>query len=304
MNKTKTNGIELAWDHFGDESAEPILLIAGLGTQMIRWTPAFCTTLAERGFRVIRFDHRDVGQSTHFDQYPAPDLNALIATLQSGQRPNLTYTLEDMAADAMGLLDVLGIKQAHVVGRSMGGMIAQLLASAWPERVLSLTSIMSSSGNPALPAAAPDVMQLMTRPAPDPERDPAGFAAQGLAFARRIAGKGYLFDTEQQLALLHEELRRGRSAGGFARQIAAIAVSGDRRSQLAAIVAPTLVIHGADDPLFSPECGADTARAIPGAHFMLLEGMGHDLPAPLYATVAEAITQNCRRPQLARVNPT
>src|SRR4051812_25771716 len=167
MTIAKTNGIDLAYDSFGDEADEAILLIAGLGTQMIRWTVPFCEALAARGYRVLRFDNRDSGRSTHFHHCAPPDFGALAAALMAGQRPEVPYTLHDMAADAIGLLDALAINRAHVVGRSMGGMIAQIMASEHPERVLSLTSIMSSTGNPRLPQAASDVMAMMMRPAPD-----------------------------------------------------------------------------------------------------------------------------------------
>lgn len=175
MNILKVNGIELAYDSFGNENDEAIILVAGLGTQMIRWTVPFCELLAARGFRVIRFDNRDVGCSTHFNHYQTLDFDALATALMSGQRPDIPYTLDDMSNDVIGLLDALSIDRAHVVGRSMGGMIAQIAASEHPERVLSITSIMSSSGNPSLPQASPDVMGMMTRPAPSPFEDEAGF---------------------------------------------------------------------------------------------------------------------------------
>ncbi|CUS45305.1 Beta-ketoadipate enol-lactone hydrolase [hydrothermal vent metagenome] len=295
MNMLKANGIDLAYESFGDDDAEAILLISGLGTQMIRWTIPFCLDLAARGYRVIRFDNRDAGCSTHFADRPIPDFGALAAMLMAGQRPDVPYTLNDMAGDAIGLLDALSIDRAHVVGRSMGGMIAQIAASEHPGRVLSLTSIMSGSGNPSLPPAAPDVMAMMTTRAPDPFADEAGFLAHSLAFARRIAGSGYPFDEEVQRALLLEELRRAHDPGGFGRQIAAIAVTGDRRARLATITAPTLVVHGADDPLILPACGEDTASSIPGAEFMLVSGMGHDLPPALYRTMADAVERFARR---------
>lgn len=289
MTVAKANAIDLAYDSFGNEADEAILLIAGLGTQMIRWTVPFCEELAARGYRVIRFDNRDAGCSTHFRDLAPPDFGALAATLMAGQRPDVPYTLGDMAADVVGLLDVLAIDRAHVVGRSLGGMIAQIVASEYPGRVLSLTSIMSSTGNPNLPQAAPDVMALMMRPAPDPASDEAGFVAHGLAFARRIAGGANPFDEEACRLLILEEIRRAYDPGGFGRQIAAIAVTGDRRSRLATITAPTLVIHGSEDPLIPPACGEDTAASIPNADFMLIDGMGHDLPPALYGTVIDAI---------------
>ena len=286
--------ISVAYDSFGRETDETILLIAGLGTQRIRWTMAFCEALATQGFRVIRFDNRDTGGSTHLAQSPVPNFSALAAALMAGQQPHVPYTLRDMAADATGLLDALGIERAHVIGRSMGGMIAQILASEHSERVLSLTSIMSSTGNPALPTASAEVMALMMRPAPNPANDEAGFIAHSLAFARRIAGTGFPFDEPAHRMLIQEEIRRGHAPGGFARHVAAMAMAGDRRAQLATIKAPTLVIHGAEDPLILPACGEDTAASIPGAEFMLIDGMGHELPSALYTTVIGSIARIAR----------
>ncbi|SMF56263.1 Pimeloyl-ACP methyl ester carboxylesterase [Xaviernesmea oryzae] len=289
MNIVKANGIELAWDSFGHADAEPILLISGLGTQMIRWSDPFCKGLAARGSRVIRFDNRDAGCSTHFRTSPAPDFGALAAALMAGRRPDVPYTLYDMAADAIGLLDALGIAKAHVVGRSMGGMVAQVLASNHADRVLSLTSIMSSTGNLALPQAEPDVMAMMMRPAPDPVGDPEGFLAVRLAFARRIAGTGYPFDEEAHRAILLNEVRRSYDPGGTARQIAAMAVAGDRRARLAKIAVPTLVIHGTDDPLIPPACGQDTALSIANAVYLPIDGMEHDLPREFEGLIIDAI---------------
>jgi pimeloyl-ACP methyl ester carboxylesterase len=271
----QANGIHLCYDSIGEPDADPLLLIAGLGTQMIRWTPAFCAALAARGYRVIRFDNRDAGCSTHLH--------------------GVAYTLHDMANDAVGLLDALGIARAHVVGRSMGGMIAQIAAATHPGRVRSLTSIMSSTGNPALPAAAPDVMALLTRPPPHPSVDPEGFMAHALAFARRIAGSAHPFDEAAQRALILAEAARARDPSGFARQLAAIAATGDLRALLARITVPTLVVHGVDDPLVPADCGRDTAAAIPGAELLLVEGMGHELPPPLYDGVTDAIDRVARR---------
>jgi pimeloyl-ACP methyl ester carboxylesterase len=291
MNSVNANGVQLAYDIFGRQEDEPVLLIAGLGTQMIRWTSPFCEELAARGYRVIRFDNRDAGWSTHFSDLAPPEFGALVAALMAGRRPDIPYSLHDMAADAIGLLDALSIDRAHVAGRSMGGMIAQIIASEHPDRVLSLTSIMSSTGNPALPQAAPDVMAMMMRPAPDPVSDQEGFLAHSLAFAGRIAGTKFGLDEDAHRALVLEEVRRAYDPHGTARQIAAMAVAGDRRSRLAAIDVPALVVHGADDPLILPACGMDTAASIPGAEFMLVEGMGHDLPPALYGTIVEAIAR-------------
>jgi pimeloyl-ACP methyl ester carboxylesterase len=295
MNTVQANGIELAYDSYGDENDETILLIAGLGTQMIRWTGPFCEELAARGYRVLRFDNRDAGCSTHFRHCPPPDFGALAAALMAGERPDVPYSLHDMATDAIGLLDVFSVGRAHVVGRSMGGMVAQIMASEHPERVLSLTSIMSSTGNPALPQAAPDMMAMITRPAPDPFSDESGFVAHTSAFARRISGSRYPFDGEAHRLLVLEEAQRAYDPAGTGRQLAAIAVSGDRRCRLATITAPALVVHGTDDPLILPACGEDTAISIPAAELMLIDGMGHALPPPLYPMMVEAIDRTARR---------
>lgn len=293
---TRIGAVDIAWESFGDPDHPAILLIAGLGTQMIRWTGAFCRALAARGWRVIRFDNRDTGCSTHLDHCPPPDIGAVIGALGVGRRPDLPYSLDDMAGDAVGLLDALGIGRAHVVGRSMGGMIAQILASDHGHRVCSLTSIMSGSGNPAVAGPAPDVLALLLGPAPDPTIDPEGFLAHGLAFARRIAGTGRPFDAAACRALLLDELRRGHAPGGTARQLAAMIAAGDRRSRLAGVTAPSLVVHGTDDPLIPPAAGRDTAAAIPGATLLEIEGLGHDLPPWVYGRVVAAIHRVAMRP--------
>lgn len=171
----------------------------------------------------------------------------------------------------------------------MGGMIAQIMASEYSDRILSLTSIMASTGNPALPPAEPDAMAMMVQPMPDPARDRAGFLSRSSAFARRIAGTGYPFDSEEHCTLVSEEVSRAYDPAGTARQVAAMAVTGDRRARLSAVTKPTLVIHGSDDPLFLPACGQDTADSIPGAELMLIDGMGHDLPAGLGQRIAGKI---------------
>jgi pimeloyl-ACP methyl ester carboxylesterase len=295
MATLQANGIDLAYDSFGDSNAETILLIAGLGTQMIRWPVPFCENLAAKGYRVIRFDNRDAGCSSHFTDAPVPDFGALAAALAAGQQPRVPYTLHDMADDVIGLLDALGIEHAHLVGRSMGGMIAQIAASKYPERIKSLTSIMSSTGNPALPSGSQKVMAQLTQPAPRPADDEAGYLEHSLSFARLIASPAYPFDEKAQRALILEEARRAYDPGGFARQIAAIGATGDIRPLLAKITVPALVVHGATDALIPAECGRDTASSIAGAEFMLIDGMGHDLPAALYQTVINGIVRTACR---------
>ncbi|WMD21707.1 alpha/beta hydrolase [Achromobacter seleniivolatilans] len=295
MPKTTVNEIEIEYDSFGNSEAEAVLLISGLGTQMTRWSETFCRLLAEQGLRVIRFDNRDVGLSTHFDSASMPDLAAISDAASVGVAPNVPYTLFDMANDALGLLDSLQIQRAHVVGRSMGGMIAQLLASEHPERVLSLVSMMSSTGNRELPQASPAVMALMTSPAPHPLKDEKGYLAHCVAFSKMIAGRGYPFDESAQREQALAEVQRAYNPGGFWRHIAAIAATGDLRSRLAKVSAPALVIHGSDDPLVSSEAGKDTAANIRGAKLLIIDGMGHDFPPALFGFVAGAIADNARR---------
>jgi pimeloyl-ACP methyl ester carboxylesterase len=262
---------------------------------MTRWSATLCQLLAEQGYRVIRFDNRDAGLSTQFPGAAMPDLAAIADAVARGETPLVTYTLLDMANDAAGLLDALMIKRAHVVGRSMGGMIAQLLASAHAGRVLSLVSMMSSTGNRALPQASPAVMAAMTSPAPHPLKDQQGYLAHCVAFSQVIAGPGYPFDASAQREQALAELQRAYNPGGFWRHIAAIAATGDMRSRLSHITAPTLVLHGSDDPLVPPEAGKDTAANIKGAELRIVEGMGHDLPPALFGWVADAIAANARR---------
>lgn len=295
MGTLQANGITLGYDRFGNAGDEAMLLISGLGVQRLRWADSFCERLAAKGFHVIRFDNRDAGESTHFSDSPAPDFAALAAALSVGLVPSVPYTLHDMAKDAVGLLDGLGIARAHVVGRSMGGMVAQLLASTHAARVRSLVSIMSSTGHPGLPPTAPDVMALLMRPAPDPRADEAAYLAHGVAFARRIAGTGFPFDEAAYRALLRAELLRTQGPGGLARQIAAIAATGSLRPMLSRVVAPTLVIHGSDDAMIPPGCGRDTADHIAGAEFRLVERMGHDVPPALFDELVQRITANARR---------
>lgn len=295
MPKVQANGIDIEYDVFGNRDEEALLLISGLGTQMIRWNETFCQMLAAQGFYVIRCDNRDTGLSSYFDSASMPDLAAIAGAVARGEAPNVTYTLLDMARDAIGLLDALGIERAHVLGRSMGGMIAQLLASEYPERVLSLASMMSSTGNRGLPQASPGVMAAMTSPAPNPIDDEPAYLAHGLAFARVLAGPGYPLDESAQCDQSLAELQRAYHPSGFWRHIAAVAATGDLRPRLANISAPSLVLHGTDDLLVPPEAGKDTAAHIPDAQLLLIEGMGHDFPPALFGLVAQAIANNARR---------
>jgi pimeloyl-ACP methyl ester carboxylesterase len=292
MPSLRCNGLDIEYESLGDASAPAILLIMGLGMQLIAWPDAFCQLLVERGFRVIRFDNRDAGLSGRGGGNRRPNLvwAMLKARLRLPLRP--PYTLNDMAADAIGLIDGLGIAWVHVVGASMGGMIAQVLAARFPQRVLSLTSIMSSSGNPGLSRPRKDAMRaLMSRP-----RDPhdAEIVIEHLMRVFGVIGSpAYPADPAELRLRVGRSVRRGYYPAGVARQLLAVIASGDRRSLLRTIVAPTLVIHGAADPLVPLDAGKDTAGNIPDAKLMVIEGMGHDLPAALYERLAEAIATHC-----------
>jgi proline iminopeptidase len=280
MPSLNANGIRIAFDTAGDPKAVPVLLISGLGLQLTAWPDEFVEGLVELGFYVIRFDNRDCGLSTKFEQAGTPSLGLawLKSRLHWPLRP--PYTLEDMADDAVGVLSALGVARAHVVGVSMGGMIGQLVAARSPSRVLSLTSIMSSSGRRSLPGPTPEVRRAMTR-RPGPGADADAVVEQGVRLLQAIASPTYPTPEKQLRRRVARALRRNCCPGGMARQILAVAASGDRTPQLRGIAAPTLVIHGAADPMVPLACGQDTAQAIPNARLEVIEGMGHDLPAQL-----------------------
>jgi len=289
MPKAKVNDIEIEYDTFGDPSSKPLLLIMGLGAQMINWDEEFCEKLVRRGFYVIRFDNRDVGLSTKFEEAGEPDLMKLFMSVQKGEKIEAPYTLEDMADDAVGLLDVLNVDKAHICGRSMGGMIAQIIAYRHPKRILSLISISSSTGNPDLPRPKPEAMQVLVNPIPT-ERE--AIIENGVNRMRIIHGSGFPFDEERARKLVGNSFDRSAYGQGFGRQLSAVIASGNRKPALASITVPTLVIHGGDDPLVLLEGGKDTAEAIPGSELLIIEGMGHSLPPEVWLQVIDAITKN------------
>jgi pimeloyl-ACP methyl ester carboxylesterase len=289
MPRIATNGIELEYEAFGAARAPAILLIMGLGAQMILWDEEFCETLAERGYRVVRFDNRDVGRSTKLEAAGMPNLPALLAAVAQGRTPSAPYTLNDMADDTAGLLDGLGLDAAHIVGASMGGMIAQTLAIRHPKRVRTLTSIMSTTGNPNLPQAQPAAMKALMTPAPM-ERE--AFIEFHVALAKAIGSPGFPFEAEALRRRGARTFDRGVSAAGVMRQTAAIIASGNRKPALASLRLPTLVIHGAADPLIPIEAGRDTAEAVPGAELLVIEGMGHDVPRGAWPRIIDAIVKH------------
>ncbi len=287
------NGISIAYETAGDPKGPPVLLVMGLGMQLTAWPAAFVDGLVELGYYVIRFDNRDSGLSTKFKQAGTPSLG--LALIKSKLRLPLrsAYRLDDMAADALGVLNMLGVAKAHVVGLSMGGMIAQILTARHPERILSLTSMMSSSGRRGLPGPtrAARAMLLARPPAgPDPELLLAHFAR----LFRVIGSPAYPTSDKQLRKAVAAALLRGVCAAGTLRQLVAIIASGDRSALLRAIERPTLVIHGAADPLVPLACGVDTARLVPGAQLEVIEGMGHDLPDQLVERLLALIDVHAR----------
>ncbi len=288
MPRARANGIEIEYETFGHPSDPAILLIMGLGIQMLGWHEVFCNMLAERGFFVIRYDNRDVGLSTKIEGGPEPDLMRLMA----GDYSSASYTLADMADDAAGLLDALDIARAHVVGVSMGGMIGQTLAIKHPDRVLSLTSIMSTTGNPAVGQPRQDVIMALVSPAP---ADREGFIEFQSNLFRLIGSPDYPMPEEELRSLIGRSYDRMYYPAGFMRQLTGILASGDRTAALAGVTLPTLVIHGEADPLIQVDGGEATAKAIPGAKLLKIPGMGHDFPPQLWQRLADEIVANAER---------
>jgi pimeloyl-ACP methyl ester carboxylesterase len=283
----RANGLRLAYDEFGEPGQPVILLVMGLGTQMIAWPESFCRGLAQRGFHVIRFDNRDIGLSEKLDGARVPKIPGLALSSRLRLPTRVPYRLRDMAADTVGLLDSLGIPRAHFVGASMGGMIVQIVAAEHPDRVLSLTSIMSSSGDRRLPSARPEVMAAMLKRAVGIEKPDL---ENTVAFWRLIGSPAYQPSDAALIERIQASYQRSFYPQGYARQMAAIIADGSRVSLLKRIVQPTLVIHGKQDALVPVECGIDTARHIRGARLELIDGMGHDLPEPLLPRFVDLIT--------------
>jgi len=270
MTSATANGISIEYETFGDPGAPPVLLIMGLGCQLTAWDPDFCRALAAAGFFVIRYDNRDVGLSTWFDDAGDPDVGALLAGTASSP-----YAIADLAADAAGLLDALGITSAHIVGVSMGGMIAQTFAIDFPERTRTLVSIMSTTGDPTVGQPHPDALATLMVP-PATSREEA--IEQSVATWRVIGSTGFPFDEDRVREQAATDYERGFHPAGTARQLAAIITQPDRTKELSVLDVPALVIHGEADPLVDPSGGQATAAAIPGATLDLVPGMGHDLP--------------------------
>ncbi len=287
MPSITANGIELFYDEHGDPADETILLVMGLGAQMVLWPMEFVEALVAKGYRVIRYDNRDIGLSQKMDGAKAPGMVWQILRQRIGWPAKVPYSLKDMADDGIALLDALGIEKAHVVGASMGGMIVQLMGIHHGHKLHSITSIMSTTGNPKLPQAEKNAIEALTRPLKSLEEE--DLLAHGLNIAKNIGSPGYPPDPDLLRERVLATARRSVYPPGLPRQLAAIIDDGDRTARLASITTPTLVLHGEGDPLVKLEGGQATAAAIPGSKLVTIPGWGHDLPLALVDRIADEV---------------
>ena len=292
----QANGITIAYESFGAGGRGTVLLIAGTGMQLTGWPVELRQELVKRGYRVVVFDNRDVGLSTRFDEAGLPDFAAVMKARAEGKPAPLPYTLYDMAADAVGLLDALGVRQAHIAGVSMGGMIAQLVATDHPEHTLSLTTMMASDGKPGLPIIAKPE-RLPQTPPPGPDAGRQAYIDYQVKVRTAIAGPKYVPDEQELIRKISRDVERSFCIPCEARQGAASLFTAleDRRAKLKTIRVPTVVVHGDEDPLVPVEAARDVAATIPGAELRLIPGMGHDIPPALVTAVADAITTAATR---------
>jgi len=280
MPHVRANGIDIEYESFGRDSDPLILLIMGFGAQLIFWPDPLCEGLAAKGFRVVRFDNRDVGKSTHLVGETAPDPRALFAEVMAGRHPHVPYTLDDMANDAVGLMDSLGVSHAHIVGASMGGMIAQLVAINHPDRTKSLTSIMSTTGRRDLPSGNPETLSVLFRPPNSTSRN--DLIEASILVQKTLSGSGFaLSEAEMRARAARRTDYAPFDMAGIARQSAALIVALPRNALLKELRCPALVMHGADDPVIPAAGAKDTAASIPGAELVIIPGMGHDFPSAL-----------------------
>jgi pimeloyl-ACP methyl ester carboxylesterase len=289
------NNITIEYESHGNRDNPTVLLIMGLGTQLTGWPQAFCDSLVDHGYHVLRFDNRDIGLSSRLDHERMPNIPGLVILKTLKLPAPSAYTLEDMAADAIGLLDALDIEQAHIVGASMGGMIAQLIAAHYPKRTLSLTSIMSTTGHRSLPRADRDATKALLLK-PDNPDDHASIVERNVRVRKALQSRTHPKDDDEIRQTAADAVERGGYyPAGVARQLAAIIVAKDRRRLLSTIDAPSLVIHGEEDTLVKVECGIDTAKHLPDCELRILPGMAHDLPTPLLQEIADGIHSNAQR---------
>ena len=280
MPQVRANGIDIEFESFGRDGDPLILLVMGFAAQLIFWPEALCRGLADKGFRVVRFDNRDIGKSTHLADLAAPDARALLAEVMAGKRPAVPYTLDDMADDAVGLMDALGAKRAHIVGASMGGMIAQLVAINHAERVKSLISIMSTTGRRDLPPGNPETLSVLFRPPRSLSR--GDLIEASVLVQRALSSPGFPVSEAEMRRVAERRTDRAPFDGaGLARQSAALIAARPRNALLREVRCPALIMHGADDPVIPAAAAKDTAESIPGAELVIVPGMGHDFGEPL-----------------------
>lgn len=292
MPQVKANNISLEYDAFGHKKDPALVLIQGLGAQMIEWEEGFCRKLSEENFYVIRFDNRDIGLSEKIESAGIPNIRKIMENLVLGASVESPYSLVDMADDVAGLLDGLGIEKAHICGASMGGMIAQLTALDHPDKTLSLISIMSNTGDPEVGVRGPEADGTLFTP-PPAERE--GYAEWYVQAWRILGSPGFPFDEDRVRRKGLELFDRSFYPHGFARQFTAVLTNGNRKPRLAKLETPTLVIHGAADPLVPVECGYDTAGAIPGADLLVIEGMGHECPPEAWDQITAKISEHAKK---------
>ncbi len=291
MPKANVNNITIEYETIGDPISKPLLLIAGLGSQLLAWSDEICENLAENGFFVIRFDNRDVGLSTKFEDAGIPDMMEISAAYTRGEKPKLPYTLEDMTDDAIGVLDALNIEKAHICGASMGGMIAQIIAYRHPSRVLSLAVIMSTTGNPELPPSKPEILMQFFAPVPSERK---AYIDEMVKRDSLING-AFPYDENQSRDYRSNEYDRSYYPDGIARQLTAMAIPGNIKPYITSIAIPTIVIHGSEDPFNLIEAGKDIATSIPGAELLILDGMGHSLPREVLPRIINALVRNSKK---------
>ena len=291
MPKANVNNIEIEYETIGDPTSKPLLLIAGLGSQLLAWSDEICENLANIGFFVIKFDNRDVGLSTKFEDAGIPDMMEISAAYTRGEKPNLPYTLEDMADDAVGILDTLKIDKAHICGASMGGMIAQIIAYRHPSRVQSLAVIMSTTGNPELPPSKPEILMQFFAPVPS-ERE--AYIDEMVKRDSLIYGN-FTYDEVQGRDYRTKEYDRSYYPEGIARQMAAMAVPGNIKPKISVIQTPTIVIHGSEDPFNPIEAGKEIASTIPRAELLIIDGMAHSFPIEVVPRIVNALVANSNK---------
>jgi pimeloyl-ACP methyl ester carboxylesterase len=290
MPSARVNAVDIYYETYGDAADPKLLLVCGLGMQMVSWSAEWFEAVVDKGYYVVAFDNRDAGLSTHLVADGVPDLLALL----EGRDANIAYYLKDMAEDAAGLLEHLGIESVHVVGISMGGMIAQQLAISYPEKVRSLCSVMSTTGSPAVGQPSQAAAEALLSLNPKSREESIELGIQVFAI---IGSPAFPPDEERMRRLSAEAFDRSNEPTGIARQMGAVLASPDRTADLAQVAVPTLVIHGTADPLVDPSGGEATAKAVPGAKLMMIEGMGHDLPVQVWSQMLAAIDENARRAQ-------